>query len=226
MAHHSSAVWKVCAVLLLVLVKPVICVSPREQDRTRKVSSVEWREPTDVLPQSAAEPSHSDESLSQQHVSSTLSTNQGNSRSLYLRGIQSTSSLKSSGGDVIHEVHNFIRSYRETPIEYWSTEQLIVLGLAIFFLCCCIMPMCQRRRRYYRRTYYNGGYQYVGPATSMENSRSVVYAEEPRMRPPCIDMMWALCCFECCCRDNRDFDCCDLCCCLVCYELCCGGGRL
>ena len=33
--------------------------------------------------------------------------------------------------------------------------------------------------------------------------------------------MWGLCCFECCCRENKDMDCCELCCGLCLYEMCC-----
>jgi hypothetical protein len=37
----------------------------------------------------------------------------------------------------------------------------------------------------------------------------------------CRNTLWALCCLECCCRDNRDFECCDICCGLCLYEMCC-----
>ena len=93
-------------------------------------------------------------------------------------------------------------------------------------LCCCCCCRYDSRRSRYRpigdaqpRTIayenppaYNPAY--VSPRT---------YRHEMQGAPShcCRDLLWACCFFECCCRDDQDFDSCELCCCLSCCEVCC-----
>jgi hypothetical protein len=95
-------------------------------------------------------------------------------------------------------------------VDDWSVRQWVILIAAALFLCCCILPMCcaPRRRR---------GYSYV-PTNGVSRS---VYIEEPPSQSCGRNLLWGLCCFECCCRDSRDVDCCELGCGLLCFELFC-----
>jgi hypothetical protein len=47
------------------------------------------------------------------------------------------------------------------------------------------------------------------------------YSSPPTANRPCLNVLWAACCFECCCRDNQDFDCCQIGCPLLLAECCC-----
>ena len=75
----------------------------------------------------------------------------------------------------------------------------------------------------------SGGYTTVGPAYRTPPAYNPEYIP-PRRRyaassaaddSTCRNLLWGLCCFECCCRDNKDVDCCELCCGLCIYEMCC-----
>lgn len=105
------------------------------------------------------------------------------------------------------------------------------------FCCCCRNRSRSRRRGYtpigtaageppryydnpppYNPAYYNNASVYDNPP-----SRVVTHpGNDSRFNNnSCRNMLWALCCLECCCRDNQDFDCCELCCGLCLYETCC-----
>lgn len=116
---------------------------------------------------------------------------------------------------------------------------LAVVGLFMAFLFCwCFMTClcnslraalsccgCGNRRRPQR-------YQYTeidprnGRTIVYRDTASYYYPNEPYNARPCrcINLLWATCCFECCCRNNQDvgnFDCCQLCCPLLALECCC-----
>ena len=105
--------------------------------------------------------------------------------------------------------------YLTTPIEDWSSSQLISSGATVFIILCCILPLCcsatDRRR---------AGYIPVG-----NNRGTVVYVQPEQQRSSTItNVMCMACCFECCHWDLPEgTDCCDICCGLLCFELCCGG---
>lgn len=90
--------------------------------------------------------------------------------------------------------------------------EIVVTIIVIWILLCCLTNVlkalcCGCRPRY--------NYQPIGNA-----SRSAPYYGPPNDNT-CRNLLWTACCFECCCRDNRDVDCCEVCCCLCAYEMCC-----
>ena len=107
-----------------------------------------------------------------------------------------------------------------------SQRLLVVLGSLILAcvcwcvvscICNCIRDICFSctggRTRTTTRTYYSprsGGYTEI---RTIDNSRG----SSAGIR----NAMWTACCFECCCRDNQDFDCCSICAPLCCVEICC-----
>jgi hypothetical protein len=103
-------------------------------------------------------------------------------------------------------------------------------------LCCCRSSSSSRYRRTEYTTlpatanrgmpYYDGTRPPAYNPNYQSPSRTIVYQQQtlpPTQRKgnTCGNILLAACCFECCCRDNRDVDCCDLCCCLCVYQMCC-----
>ena len=91
--------------------------------------------------------------------------------------------------------------------------------LVLFWVCWCIMSCvcnCVRRCCCGRGGGGRGQYHRIGP-------NQYAYHNNNADRP-ILNVLWAFCCFEYCCRDNQDIgggDCCQLCAPLVCLECCC-----
>jgi hypothetical protein len=111
---------------------------------------------------------------------------------------------------------------------------LAIVGLIVAFLFCwCIMSClcnCLRRLCCCSSSYGMQQQQQRHQYTEISNEgRAVVHrtyvtttqTPNPNRPRPLRNMLWATCCFECCCRDNADFDCCTMCCPLTVLECCC-----
>lgn len=109
------------------------------------------------------------------------------------------------------------------------TEQVMsAAGLAIIFLVCwCVMTclcdcclrsccFCGGRGGHYHRHYHRRNYAPVGRSSNDHCCR-----DSSNDRCSGMNCLWALCCFECCCRGNQDVDCCTLCVPLFCAECFC-----
>ena len=99
---------------------------------------------------------------------------------------------------------------------------ILVVWLVLSCLCNCLQALFCRttvRRAEYTPIYSanRGLYHYNEPPPPAYNPDY----RSPHNDKTCRNMFWAACCFECCCRDNRDVDCCEVCCCLCAYEICC-----
>ena len=130
----------------------------------------------------------------------------------------------------------------EIPQSWGDVQQMdpiaiLVFVLVIWILCClaCNMIRClfsalcscfqywcctSRRRRV--------DYVSINDATRDPPYNPLYHQTQYRSVPRgsdgdscCRNTLWALCCFECCCRDNKDVECCDICCGLCLYEMCC-----
>ena len=94
-------------------------------------------------------------------------------------------------------------------------------GVVIIFLFCWCTMACfcncvrscfcsgGRRGHYQRIDDHNNYNNHNGNHNGNGNGNGGYGNENRRRRRPCMNMLWTLCCFECCCRGNQDIDCCN-----------------
>jgi hypothetical protein len=113
-------------------------------------------------------------------------------------------------------------------------QLMTTFGLVIISLFCCFIIVClcnlfrgnfcggrggRGGREHYHRidnnnyNNFNGNHHGNGNGNENENGDRDHYRNRS-----CMNILWPLCCFECCCRDNQDVYCCDLCLLLFCTE--------
>lgn len=111
-----------------------------------------------------------------------------------------------------HSSRNFTNEWDSLSPQ---NQVMSAVGLALMFLVCwCAMTcLCNCLRS----CFCGGGghYHRIGGGRSNE------YYHHNSSNRSCMNCLWALCCFECCCRDNQDVECCTLCGPLFCVEWFC-----